>query len=74
MEMDEWVSSDNYSGRIVKISNAFVFKGPIKNYSMGFPFVWDELNILVTYGLDVRMAKKIILDTASKLLSEYPKN
>jgi small-conductance mechanosensitive channel len=24
MEMGEWVSSDNYSGRIVKISNAFV--------------------------------------------------
>lgn len=73
MEMGEWVSSDNYSGRIVKISNAFVFKGPIKNYSMDFPFVWDELNILVTYGSDVDMAKKIVLDTASELLSEYTK-
>lgn len=71
MEMGEWVSSDNYSGRIVKISNAFVFKGPIKNYSMDFPFVWDELNILITYGSDVEMAKKIVLDTASELLSEY---
>lgn len=71
MEMGEWVSSDNYSGRIVKISNAFVFKGPIKNYSMDFPFVWDELNILVTYGSDVDMAKKIVLDIASELLSEY---
>jgi len=25
MEIGEWVSTDNYSGRIVKISNAFVF-------------------------------------------------
>ena len=25
MEIGEWVSSDNYSGRIVKLSNAFVF-------------------------------------------------
>lgn len=74
MEMGEWVSSDNYSGRIVKISNAFVFKGPIKNYSMDFPFVWDELNILITYGSDLELAKKIILDTASELLSEYTKN
>lgn len=71
MEIGEWVSSDNYSGRIVKISNAFVFKGPIKNYSMDFPFVWDELNILITYGSDVEMAKKIILESASELLSEY---
>ncbi len=74
MEMGEWVSSDNYSGRIVKISNAFVFKGPIKNYSMDFPFVWDELNILITYGSDIEMAKKIVLDTASELLFDYTKN
>lgn len=71
MEIGEWVSSDNYSGRIVKISNAFVFKGPIKNYSMDFPFVWDELDILITYDSDVELTKKIMLDTATKLLSEY---
>ncbi len=71
MEMGEWVSSDNYSGRIVKISNAFVFKGPIKNYSMDFPFVWDELNILVTYDSDVTLAKDLILAEANELLSEY---
>lgn len=71
MEMGEWVSSDNYSGRIVKISNAFVFKGPIKNYSMDFPFVWDEIDILVTYGSDVELAKNIVLDTSNELLSDY---
>ena len=31
MEIGEWVSSDNYSGRIVKLSNAFVFKVHIYN-------------------------------------------
>ncbi|APQ16154.1 mechanosensitive ion channel family protein [Maribacter hydrothermalis] len=71
MEMGEWVSSDNYSGRIVKISNAFVFKGPIKNYSMDFPFVWDELNILITYGSDTTLAKNLIMDNALELLSDY---
>lgn len=74
MEMGEWVSSDNYSGRIVKISNAFVFKGPIKNYSMDFPFVWDEFNILITYGSDIELAKKLVLQTAQEQLSEYVKN
>ena len=71
MEIGEWVSSDNYSGRIVKISNAFVFKGPIKNYSMDFPFVWDELNILITYESDVALAKKIVMEKATEFLSEY---
>ena len=71
MEMGEWVNSDNYSGRIVKISNAFVFKGPIKNYSMDFPFVWDELNILITFDSDLELAKKITIDCATDLLSDY---
>jgi len=74
MEMGEWVSSDNYSGRIVKISNAFVFKGPIKNYSMDFPFVWDELNVLITYGSDTDMAKSIMMKSAIELLSDYTEN
>lgn len=74
MEMGEWVSSDNYSGRIVKISNAFVFKGPIKNYSMDFPFVWDELNILITFNSNIELAKKLVLTIAEEQLSEYAKN
>lgn len=74
MEIGEWVSNDNYSGRIVKISNAFVFKGPIKNYSMDFPFVWDELDILITYGSDIEMAKKLVLEKSTELLSEYTEN
>jgi small-conductance mechanosensitive channel len=45
MEIGQWVSSDNYTGRIVKLSNAFVFKGPIYNYSQDFPFIWDEFNL-----------------------------
>ena len=74
MEIGEWVGSDNYSGRIVKISNAFIFKGPIKNYSMDFHFVWDELNILIAYGSDLQLAKNIILTEAVKLLSEFTGN
>jgi small-conductance mechanosensitive channel len=74
MEMGEWVSSDNYTGRIVKLSNAFVFKGPIKNYSMDFPFIWDEINIPITYQSDVELAKKLILENASKILSDYTEN
>lgn len=71
MEIGEWVSSDNYSGRIVKLSNAFVFKGPIYNYSKDFPFIWDEFNLPIRYGSDVEAAKVIVIQVASKLLSDY---
>lgn len=71
MEIGEWVSSDNYSGRIVKLSNAFVFKGPIYNYSQDFPFVWDEFDLPIRYGSDMEKAKSIVISIASELLSEY---
>ena len=71
MEIGEWVSSDNYSGRIVKLSNAFVFKGPVYNYSRDFPFVWDEFNIPIRYGSDVELAKSIVVKIASEALSDY---
>ena len=74
MEIGEWVSSDNYSGRIIKLSNAFVFKGPIYNYSKDFPFIWDEFDLPIRYGSDVEMAKAIIIKVATENLSEYVAN
>lgn len=71
MEIGEWVSSDNYTGRIVKLSNAFVFRGPIYNYSRDFPFIWDEFNLPIRYGSDVELAKEIIIKIASEQLSQY---
>ncbi|TYP96779.1 mechanosensitive ion channel-like protein [Tenacibaculum adriaticum] len=71
MEIGEWVTSDNYSGRIVKLSNAFVFRGPVYNYSKDFPFIWDEFNLPIRYGSDIDLAKKIIIQIASDKLSEY---
>jgi len=71
MEIGEWVNSDNYSGRIVKVSNAFVFRGPVFNYSTDFPFLWDEINLPIQYGSDVDLANKVILESAKTYLTEY---
>ena len=74
MEIGQWVSSDNYTGRIVKLSNAFVFKGPIYNYSQDFPFVWDEFNLPIRYGSDMDLAKNIVISVAKEFLSDYVKS
>jgi small-conductance mechanosensitive channel len=71
MEIGEWVSSDNYSGRIVKLSNAFVFKGPVYNYSQDFPFVWDEFNLPIRFGSNIDLAKSIVISVAQENLSKY---
>ena len=71
MEIGQWVSSDNYSGRIVKLSNAFVFKGPVFNYSQDFPFIWDEINIPIRYGSDLQLAQDILTEVANKELDGF---
>ncbi len=71
MEIGQWVSSDNYTGRIVKLSNAFVFKGPVYNYSQDFPFIWDEITLPIRYGSDIELAKALMTKVAQQVLSDY---
>lgn len=74
MEIGQWIQSDNYSGRIVKLSNAFVFKGPVYNYSKDFPFIWDEFNLPIKYGSDIALAKEILTKISSQTLSQFTTN
>lgn len=60
MELGEWVQSDLYTGRIVRIANSFVFKEPVFNYSGDFPFLWDEIKLPVKYGSDHRLARELL--------------
>ncbi|MCB9225156.1 MAG: mechanosensitive ion channel [Crocinitomicaceae bacterium] len=71
MEVGGWIQSDNYNGRIVKISNAFVFKGTVKNYSTDFPFLWDEIRLPIRYGSDIEILQKILEETIDEELIQY---
>ncbi|HDQ73904.1 MAG TPA: mechanosensitive ion channel [Chloroflexi bacterium] len=64
MEIGEWVRADQYNGRVVRISNAFVFKEPVFNYSEEISFIWDEISIPVRYGSEHRLAREIMLQAA----------
>lgn len=55
------------------MSNAFVFKGPVYNYSRDFPFIWDQFNLPIRYGSDIELAKSIVVKVAQDILSEYTK-
>ena len=41
METGNWVNSDRYNGRIVRIPNSAVLKGSVFNYSQGFQSSWS---------------------------------
>jgi small-conductance mechanosensitive channel len=49
MEIGNWLNGDHNTGRIVTVSNAFLFKEPLYNYSAHLHFVWDEIKVPITY-------------------------
>jgi small-conductance mechanosensitive channel len=71
MEIGNWVKADQYSGRIIHVTNAIVLKENISNYSGTFPFVWDEIVVPVRYGSDQHVARQILLSVTKQIVDQY---
>lgn len=67
MEIGNWVSADQSTGRLIHIPNAAVFTKPLANYVAGFPYLWNELPVLVTFESDWKKAKEVIEALAADL-------
>lgn len=71
MEVGAWIDGDLYNGRVVRMSNSFVFKEPVFNYSSEFPFLWDEIKIPLRYGTDIHLARELLTRLSKELVGEY---
>ena len=65
-----WVRGRQYSGRIVTVSNAKIFDDPVYNYTRDFPYIWEELSILLPYSVDRARAERILLEAAQRHTGE----
>jgi small-conductance mechanosensitive channel len=70
MEIGKWVDGDLYNGRIVLVANSFVFKEPVYNYSGDFPFLWDEIKILIQYGSNYEKTKDLLLSIGREIAGD----
>ncbi len=59
-EIGAWVDSDQSTGRVIHVENNRVLTNAIINFTEGFPYLWEEIPVLVTFESDWREAKKII--------------
>jgi len=71
METGDWVSRDLYNGRIARIPNSTVLRGSVFNYSQGFRFIWDEINVLFKITSDCQLARAMLLRAAKEAVGEY---
>ena len=66
LEIGNWVHADQGTGRILHVPNGLVFKNAVANYDEAFGYIWNELDITVTFESDWRSAKKML----EKILEE----
>src|ERR1700693_6107521 len=71
METGSWVSGDLYNGRVLRIPNSYVLKGPIFNYSQGFRFIWDEIKVSLMVNSDQHLAREVLLRVAKDNVASY---
>ncbi|MBN1455131.1 MAG: mechanosensitive ion channel family protein [Methanomicrobia archaeon] len=66
LELKEWVAGDQATGRLTLIPNGYVLSSVINNYTKDNNFIWDELEIPLTYDSEWREA----LTTMRRIVGE----
>ena len=59
-EIRNWVDADQTTGRILHIPNGVVFDKALANYTEGFPYIWNEIPVTVTFESDWEKAHDMI--------------
>lgn len=70
LEIGNWVNSDQSTGRIIHVPNGTVFTKAQANYTSGFQFIWDEMEILLTFESNWERAKEIL----HKIIRDHTEN
>jgi small-conductance mechanosensitive channel len=56
----KWVHAEQSTGRILHVPNGWVFKHSVANYAEAFGYIWNEIQVVVTFESDWRRAKKAL--------------
>ncbi len=70
IEIGEWVGADQSTGRVVHIPNKKILDVSLANYTENFPFIWNELPVLLTFESDWEKAKYILLEIIREINEE----
>jgi small-conductance mechanosensitive channel len=67
LEIGNWVHSDQSTGRILHIPNGTFLTKSVFNYTEGFPYLWHEVEVLVTFESDWKRAEGLMLQVLDDL-------
>lgn len=65
LEIGNWVHGDQSTGRVLHVPNGWVFKNSVASYDEPFGYIWNELELLLTFESNWRRAKEILTRTVN---------
>lgn len=66
LEIGRWVDADQSTGRLVHVPNGKVFSEQLANYTEGFPYIWDEIGVLVTFESDWKRTEELVREAMAE--------
>jgi small-conductance mechanosensitive channel len=73
MEIGNWITSDQATGRIVQMPNSQIFGTAVYNYTQNFSYLWDQVDLPITYDSNADAAMKIMADAGTEYTHEFMK-
>ena len=58
------------TGRNLIIPNAYILTNAIVNYTRGSPYIWDNVEVSITYESDWKKAEKLIFEATDEIVGE----
>jgi len=71
MEIGNWISGDQYSGRILQFPNAQIFGSGVFNYTRDFQYIWDEIQLNITYESNLQAASDILIQAGTEYTKKF---
>ncbi|GAB4472380.1 MAG: mechanosensitive ion channel [Anaerolineae bacterium] len=68
LEIGAWVDADQSTGRVLHIPNKRVFQEPLANYTSDFRYIWNEVELTVTFESSWQKARDLLQEIADRQL------
>lgn len=67
LEIGRRINAEQSTGRIIHVPNGKIFSEALTNMHQGFPFIWNEIPVMVTFESDWEKAKAILVNIVNEL-------
>lgn len=71
LEIGNWVHADQSTGRVIHVPNHKIFTESLANYTSDFEFIWNEIEVLLTFESNWEKGKKVLQEISEKHLVDF---